>query len=164
MQYIVEDLAKETSGTNVVSIKETVNGCFDPPILFVKNFQTIERIVFFDNYARVTWMSQTTTTMMEILMMRFRNFLRSRSWLPIERQYLALKMSCIFLNPRGMLTRQILCPGPYIAGGRRGQLPPARKTKCFFSNIVSDFAGLFLVAILVRNLTKTEYAPADKKS
>lgn len=28
---IVEDLAKETSGTNVVSIKETVNGCFDPP-------------------------------------------------------------------------------------------------------------------------------------
>ena len=29
---IVEDLAKETSGTNVVSIKETVNGCFDPPI------------------------------------------------------------------------------------------------------------------------------------
>ena len=26
------DLAKETSGTNVVSIKETVNGCFDPPI------------------------------------------------------------------------------------------------------------------------------------
>ena len=109
MQYIVEDLAKETSGTNVVSIKETVNGCFDRPILFVKNFQTIERIVFFDNYARVTWMSQTTTTMMEILMMRFRNFLRSRSWLPIERQYLALKMSCIFLNPRGMLTRQILC-------------------------------------------------------
>ena len=29
---IVKDLAKETSGTNVVSIKETVNGCFDPPI------------------------------------------------------------------------------------------------------------------------------------
>ena len=55
-------------------------------------------------------------------------------------------------------------PGPYIAGGRRGQLPPPGKLKCFFSNIVSDFAGLFLVAILVRNLTKTEFAPADKKS
>lgn len=28
---IVEDLAKETSGTNMVTIKETVNGCIDPP-------------------------------------------------------------------------------------------------------------------------------------
>ena len=104
---IVKDLAKETRRTNVVSIKETVNGCFDPPICqeLPDNWEDS----FFDNYARVTWMSQTTTTMMEILMMRFRNFLRSRSWLPIERQYLALKMSCIFLNPRGMLTRQILC-------------------------------------------------------
>ena len=46
--------------------------------------------------------------------------------------------------------------GPYIAGRWRGHV--------FFSNIVSDFAGLFLVAILVRNLTKTEFAPADKKS
>ena len=54
--------------------------------------------------------------------------------------------------------------GPYIAGGAKGAVAPARKTKCFFSNIVSDFAGLFLVAILVRNLTKTEFAPADKKS
>ena len=45
-------------------------------------------------------------------------------------------------------------PGPYIAGGRRGQLPPPG----------NDFAGLFLVAILVRNITKTEFAPADKKS
>ena len=54
--------------------------------------------------------------------------------------------------------------GPYIAGGRRGQLSPPGKLNVFFSNIVSDFAGLFLVAILVRNLTKTEFAPADKKS
>ena len=29
---IVEDLAKETSGTDMVSIKETLAGCFDPPI------------------------------------------------------------------------------------------------------------------------------------
>ena len=50
------------------------------------------------------------------------------------------------------------------SGGAKGAVAPARKTKCFFSNIVSDFAGLFLVAILVRNLTKTEFAPADKKS
>ena len=48
------------------------------------------------------------------------------------------------------------------SGGAKGAVAPARKTKCFFSNIVSDFAGLFLVAILVRNLTKTEFAPADK--
>ena len=57
-----------------------------------------------------------------------------------------------------------LISGPYIAGGAKGAVALARKTKCFFSNIVSDFAGLFLVAILVRNLTKTEFAPADKKS
>ena len=50
-----------------------------------------------------------------------------------------------------------LKPGPYLAGGgggggTRGSCP-ARKTKCFFfSNIVFDFAGFFLVAILVRNL------------
>ena len=50
------------------------------------------------------------------------------------------------------------------SGGAKGAVAPARKTKCFFSNIVSDFAGLFLVAILVRNLTKTEFAPANKKS
>ena len=50
------------------------------------------------------------------------------------------------------------------SGGAKGAVAPARKTKCFFSNIVSDFAGLFLVAILVRNLTKNEFAPADKKS
>ena len=29
---ILEDLAKETSGTDVVSMKETLAGCFDPPI------------------------------------------------------------------------------------------------------------------------------------
>ena len=50
------------------------------------------------------------------------------------------------------------------SGGAKGAVAPASKTKCFFSNMVSDFAGLFLVAILVRNLTKTEFAPADKKS
>ena len=50
------------------------------------------------------------------------------------------------------------------SGVAEGAVAPARKTKCFFSNVVSDFAGLFLVAILVRNLTKTEFAPADKKS
>ena len=50
------------------------------------------------------------------------------------------------------------------SGGAKGAVALTRKTKCFFSNIVSDFAGLFLVAILVRNLTKTEFAPADKKS
>ena len=56
-------------------------------------------------------------------------------------------------------------PGRAVhSGGAKGAVAPARKTKCFFSNIVSDFAGLFLVAILVRNLTKTEFAPADKKS
>ena len=48
--------------------------------------------------------------------------------------------------------------GPYIAGGGAGgAVAPARKTKCFFfSNIVFEFAGLFLVAILVRNLKKTD--------
>ena len=55
-------------------------------------------------------------------------------------------------------------PRAVHSGGAKGAVAPARKTKCFFSNIVSDFAGLFLVAILVRNLTKTEFAPADKKS
>ena len=28
----VEDLAKETSGSNAVSLRETVAGCFDPPV------------------------------------------------------------------------------------------------------------------------------------
>ena len=44
--------------------------------------------------------------------------------------------------------------GPYIAGegAGGGAVAPARKTKCFFSNIVFDFVGLFLVDILVRNL------------
>ena len=57
-----------------------------------------------------------------------------------------------------------VCCRAVHSGGAKGAVAPARKTKCFFSNIVSDFAGLFLVAILVRNLTKTEFAPADKKS
>ena len=62
------------------------------------------------------------------------------------------------INGPGKLSRAV------HSGGAKGAVAPARKTKCFFSNIVSDFAGLFLVAILVRNLTKTEFAPADKKS
>ena len=45
--------------------------------------------------------------------------------------------------------------GPYIAGAG-GAVAPTRKTKCFFSNMVFDFAGIFLVAILVRNLKKTD--------
>ena len=41
-------------------------------------------------------------------------------------------------------------PGPYIAGGRGGgTLSPLGNLKVFFSNIVFDFAGLLLVAILV---------------
>ena len=49
-------------------------------------------------------------------------------------------------------------PGRYIRGGRgwggQGEkLPPPENTiYIFFSNIVFHFAGLFLVAILVRNL------------
>ena len=48
--------------------------------------------------------------------------------------------------------------GPYIARGQGGQLPPPGKLNVFFflSNIVFEFAGLFLVAILVRNLKKTD--------
>jgi len=42
--------------------------------------------------------------------------------------------------------------GPYLAGGQGGQLPPPGKL-FFFSNIVFDFAGLFFVDILVRNLS-----------
>ena len=61
------------------------------------------------------------------------------------------------------LQKEVSCRAVH-SGGAKGAVAPARKTKCFFSNIVSDFAGLFLVAILVRNLTKTEFAPADKKS
>ena len=45
--------------------------------------------------------------------------------------------------------------GPYIAGGQGGQLPPPGKL-FFFSNIVFDFVGLFLLAILFRNLKKTD--------
>ena len=47
------------------------------------------------------------------------------------------------------------CPEPYIAGGGGGGggLPPPGKLNVFFSNIVFDYAGLFIAAILVRNLT-----------
>lgn len=72
---IVEELAKETTGTNVVSIKETVNGYFDP-LICQELADDWEDSFFFENYARVTLMSQTTTTLMGILMMRFRNFLQ----------------------------------------------------------------------------------------
>ena len=69
------------------------------------------------------------------------------------------------VHARALLsTEQKLVLRAVHSGGAKGAVAPARKTKCFFSNIVSDFAGLFLVAILVRNLTKTEFAPADKKS
>ena len=54
--------------------------------------------------------------------------------------------------------------GPYISGGQGGQLPPPGKL-IFFSNMVFDFVGLFLVDILVRNLSlppqtkKPRYCP-----
>ena len=43
--------------------------------------------------------------------------------------------------------------GPYIARRQRGQLPPPGKL-IFFSNIVFEYAELFLVAILLRNHKK----------
>ena len=63
--------------------------------------------------------------------------------------------------------------GPYIVGwggggggGARGQLPPTWKTD--FSNIVFEFAELFLAAILVQNHKKfdllTEKIPLQKTS
>ena len=69
-----------------------------------------------------------------------------------------ISLACVQTSPISFVARAV------HSGGAKGAVAPARKTKCFFSNIVSDFAGLFLVAILVRNLTKTEFAPADKKS
>ena len=57
-------------------------------------------------------------------------------------------------------------------GEAGGTVAPTRKTKCFciFSNIVFDFAGLFLVAMLVRNVYTGDPCegvrslPANKKS
>ena len=47
------------------------------------------------------------------------------------------------------LTRAI-----HIGGSRGGgYLPPPGKLNVFFPKLVFDFAGLFLVAILVRNLS-----------
>ena len=43
----------------------------------------------------------------------------------------------------------------HSGGSRGGAVAPAKKTKFFFSKIVFEFVGLFLVAILVRNLKKT---------
>ena len=43
--------------------------------------------------------------------------------------------------------------GPYIAGGGGGG---GNKIFFFLSNIVFEFAAIFLVAILVRNLKKTD--------
>lgn len=40
-------------------------------------------------------------------------------------------------------------------GGGGGQMPPPGKLNFFF-NIVFEFVGLFLEAILVRNLKKTD--------
>ena len=50
--------------------------------------------------------------------------------------------------------------GQYVAGGvggggQRGHLPPPGKFN-FFSNIVFEFAELFLVAILLRNHNKID--------
>ena len=46
-------------------------------------------------------------------------------------------------------------PGPYLAGGQGGQLPPLGKLNVDFFNEVFVFDGIFLVAILVQNLKKT---------
>ena len=47
-------------------------------------------------------------------------------------------------------------PGPYIAGCRGGGVGgdrcPHQEIKMFLSNVMFDFAGLFLVAMLVQNL------------
>ena len=54
--------------------------------------------------------------------------------------------------------------GQYIARVGKGAVAPARKTKYFFfSNKEFDFAGSFLVAILVRNLRKTDLLPPQPK-
>ena len=42
------------------------------------------------------------------------------------------------------------------SGGKGWQLPPRGKRNVFFSNVVFDFAGIFLIAILVRNFKKTD--------
>ena len=56
------------------------------------------------------------------------------------------------------------CPGPYIARGEEGgQLPPPAKP-FFFSNIVFEFAVLFLVAILVRNHKEIDLLSEKKHS
>ena len=49
----------------------------------------------------------------------------------------------------------LLLPGPYLAGGQGGQLPPLGKLNVDFFNEVFVFDGIFLVAILVQNLKKT---------
>ena len=41
-------------------------------------------------------------------------------------------------------------------GGAEGAAAPARKTQFFFSNMVFEFAELFLVAILVKNHKKID--------
>ena len=65
-------------------------------------------------------------------------------------QYFSILLACC------LFTNQLTgFSGPYIAGGQGGQLPPPGKL-FFFSNIVFDFVGLFLLAILFRNLKKTD--------
>ena len=107
---IVEDLAKETSGTNVVSIKETVNGFFDPPICqeLPDNWE--------DSFFRQLRQGNVDVANndnddgnLDDEVQDLPAVPKLDSWLPIERQYLALKMCCIFLNPKEMLTRPILC-------------------------------------------------------
>ena len=50
------------------------------------------------------------------------------------------------------------------SGGAEGAVAPARKTKCFFSNIVSDFAGLFLVAIYWSEISRKLSLPPQTKN
>lgn len=90
----VEELAKETSGTNVISIKETVAGCFDPPTCheLPDNWEDS----FFAMSARLK--SSKTTTTMTRMMKRFKTLphLSSQSLPRIVRQYLALKTLYVF--------------------------------------------------------------------
>ena len=63
----------------------------------------------------------------------------------------AVEESFWFIN-MDKVEKEIEESGPYIAGVQGGQLPPPGKLNDFFSNIVFEFAGLFLVVMLVRNL------------
>ena len=90
----------------MVSIKETVNGCFYTPNCqeLPENWEDSFFRQLNQGYVDVANNNNDDGNLDDEV-----QELPSRSWLPIETQYFALKMSCIFLNPRGMLTRQILC-------------------------------------------------------